>query len=235
MLCVFIALIISLNVSAQKSIGIDWDSPTDISEFERDLEFFNTHNVSFLILNHPLVQEEIDYLDRFGIPFLIRLNNKFITNNTFKSDSISIINSIKSSVNVYDSSSTYKGVVGITNSDITSFTLGDGIDLYFEKNTILSSASETDSLSEKAFIFQPENTSATSIHRFASNLTEHSTLILSSEWFKTSLEKFPELRSSFNTDLALDPTLIPLPELPNELPIIHWAIVVLVLLWIEGL
>tara|TARA_R110002126_G_scaffold174644_3_gene323256 strand:- start:49 stop:1440 length:1392 start_codon:yes stop_codon:yes gene_type:complete len=233
LLCVFIALFISTHSSAQKSIGIEWNSPNDLREFERDLEFFKDHKVSFLVLNHPLNQEKIEYLDRFGIPYLIRLDNKFITRNQFKADSVSLVSSIKNNAALYDSSSTFSGVIGFSDSDIEPISLNTEFSVYFESHGILESVSTLNLAKEKAVFFRPNHTDAKSIHTFQKVLSDNQVLILDSDWLKSVVEKFPSLEITFSSDSEIDPELIPLPELPNQLPIIHWSIVVLLLLWIS--
>ena len=228
--CVFIALFVCSHSYAQKSIGIDWVTPSNINAFEDDLEFFKKLNTSLLIIEHPLTKTEIDVIDRFSISYFVRLDNRFITQNQFKKDSISFVESIQNSTSLYDSSLSFQGVIAFSNSDIDPFSVNYDSNFYFDSSDTLESVS---SASVKAVFFRPKNNDSKSIHTFKKRLSENSVLIVDSNWLKYAIEESPVLEEIFASDSELNPDLIPLTKLPNQLPVIHWSIVVLLLLWIS--
>lgn len=230
MLCVFIALIISLNVSAQKSIGIEWEAPQNLGEFQEQLTFFQNYEISLLILDHQIDEQEIEYLDQAGIPYIIRTDNRFVTAEQFEADSLSLVQAIQNSSVTYDSSSAFKGIIGFSDSDVKAFRLNSSVDLYFERLGLLVSGRDTN---ESLLFFRPQKSSAPSVHTFAEKLSKFSTVIVPNTWFESLLNDYPEIERYLSDNQSVDPSLIPLPESSNQLPVMHWSIVVLLFLWVS--
>lgn len=224
---------ISADSRAQNSIGVDWNTPEELSEFENDLEFFKAHNVSFIILNSIPDAQKALALKTEGIPYLLRLNNRFITNRRFKADSASLVNGINKIRMDYDSSYAFAGVIGFSDSDIQLFSSNTGTDFYFEKNDSLKYPGSSGLFAGSAVFFKPVGDGDASIHDFKNKLIDHTRLIVTSSWLKSVTNSYPDFGQALRSDINLNPELIPLPDFEQRAPIVHWSIVVLLLLWIS--
>jgi hypothetical protein len=228
----FFALLLSVDTKAQTEIGVDWDSSEQIEEFKNKLELFKELNAAFIILDRKTSVEYFQVLEEHEIPFLLRLNNRFITQAQFKADSSSYLDDLNS-IAAFDSSNFFKGFILFSDSDVSPFSINTDVKVYFEQNQTLLSSSTNNTFSETPVFFSSPRADAKSIYEFRSKSTEHSIVIVDDEWLKLIVEEFPELRNTFSFRSGFDPHLIALPQLLKESPTLHWSIVVLLLLWIS--
>jgi hypothetical protein len=218
---------------AQKQIAVEWDKPTDILTFNENLAFFSNHNVSHLLVNHPLNQNEIAALDSSGILFFIKLENKFVTKNHFISNSDQYLESISSAKAYYDSSSAFNGIVAFSNSIISQDVLmiDDEDFLEIKDQKIHSVTIHPTSLFT---FFEPQGSLEQSLSDFKIQLSENDlSLIIDGEWLQRILLEFPYLDPVLTSENGINPEEIAIPALPAQFPSIHWSIVVLILLWIS--
>lgn len=225
-------LLLSRGAKAQSSIAVDWEQPENLEEFRNDLQFFNEINASFLILSGPISTSRINDLNEFNIPYLIRTNNRFITQAKFKADSSSFIDQIET-ITALGPPELMKGVILFTDSNVKPFHVNTSFDVYFEKNQKLENGLSKTSSSPSPVYFQAVKNNVISIHNFKSKLEKHSIIIVDSEWLKSTSDQFPGFKDALTYTSKLNPELILLPEIPNQLPTIHWSILVLLLLWIS--
>lgn len=104
---------------AQKKVALDWEKPADSKAFNRELDFFSNHNVSYLFVSHPLTADEIASLDSTGISFFVKLDHKFVTANQFDNNSDTYLESINDAKSYYDSSAFFNGIIAFTHSNIS--------------------------------------------------------------------------------------------------------------------
>lgn len=222
----------SLNtVFAQHSVGIDWDAPKNLIEFEQELSFYKQHNISFLIVGSSLTDEKIALIDKIQIPYLIRLDNKFLTKNEFTADSVSLVKSIQQQAARYDSSSAFKGVIAFSHSYTPDVFNIEKVSMYKIQADSLKAFRGDNDLLDTAFFLDPKNDSPSSIHTFKQKLATNPVLIVDSNWLATVFDEFPGFKRSFLAEGGINPDIIPLPKAPGERPLVHWSILVLVILW----
>lgn len=216
---------------AQKKVAIDWEKPADSEAFIRELDFFSNHNVSHLLVNHPLNKNEIAALDSSGISFFVKLENKFVTGSQFISNSDQYLESISSAKTYYDSSSAFNGIVAFSQSIISSDVLPNNGILEIKGNTVYW----VDTNSQPLFsVFITSNSYAKNLSRFKKQLINSElNLLLDGEWYRSVLAQNADLKSTFEGTSGMDPATIAVPDIPEQGPLIHWSVLVLVLLWIS--
>lgn len=232
--CAFCALFTFAGLTlsfAQETVGIDWDAPVNLTDFERELEFYKEHHISFLIVDQSLTVEQASLLDTAQVPFLLRLDNKFLTSMQFQADSVSLRESINQRSTLYDSSLAFKGIITFSHSYTPDNFKIDGVNLYTIQADSLKASGTVSNFIDTAVFLDSENTSAASIYSFKQKLKAHNTIIVDSNWLTTVFEEFPDFKRSFLVEGGINTDIIPLPKAPGERPLIHWSILVLVILW----
>jgi len=231
-------LIFGYSVSyAQKKVALDWEKPADSKAFNRELDFFSNHNVSYLFVSHPLTADEIASLDSTGISFFVKLDHKFVTANQFDNNSDTYLESINDAKSYYDSSAFFNGIIAFTHSNISQAYLSSqaysSSEDFFEITGNKVYSVNVHSSSVFSF-FEPQSTYPESISSLKNILKESDLpLILNSSWFISTLENNTELKNAFEGTSGVDPNTIAVPLLSEQSPKIHWSIVVLMLLWIS--
>lgn len=216
---------------AQEKVGVDWHIPANLTEFERELDLYKDHHISFLIVDQSLTVEQASLLDTAQIPFLLRLDNKFLTKIQFQADSLSLRESIEQRSILYDSSSTFKGIIAFSHSyNPDDFSVG-GVNLYAIQADSLKASDTVSEFIDTAVFLDPENTSASSIYSFKQKLITRGSIIVDSNWLTTVFNEFPDFKDSFLAEGGITPGIIPLPKTPKERPLVHWSILILILLW----
>lgn len=230
---------------AQKYVGVFLEASDDLEIFTEELSVVKQNNISFVILDHPLNDDQIDRLDQFELYFFINLNNSFISAKEFENNSDKFIGNIKENyIRYHESSSFFSSVIAFSHSSIDKKEYWDKrlpglndsslVQAYeFKKDSIKSITH--DYHGQKVIkVFEASEATEKSIHNFKYELEQADQLVVvSNEWLKSSIEKFPNLKKAFLEDGEIDSALIPLPKIPNQLPVIHWSIVVLIGLWIS--
>ncbi len=218
---------------AQKQIAVEWDKPTDILTFNENLAFFSDHNVSHLLVNHPLNENEIAALDSSGISFFVKLENKFVTENQFISNSDQYLESVSSAKAYYDSSSAFNGIVAFSNSIISQDVLMINDEDFLEiKDQKIHSV--TIHPTPLFAFFEPPGSLEQSLSDFKNQLSENElSLIVDDVWLQRILLEFPHLDPVLTSENGINHEEIAIPTLPAQFPSIHWSIVVLILLWIS--
>ncbi|MFY0698558.1 MAG: hypothetical protein JXR11_11940 [Balneola sp.] len=222
---------------AQKKVAVDWEKPADSEAFNSELDFFSNHNVSYLFVNHPLTADEIVALDSAGILFFVKLDHKFVTENEFINNSDQYLESVNEAKAYYDSSSTFNGIVAFTHSNISQAYLGSQTYLstedFFEitGNKVYSVNIHSQPLFS---VFEISNSYAESLSRLKKQLINSELiLLLDGEWYRSVLAQNTDLKSTFEGTSGMYPTTIAVPDIPDQTPLIHWSVLVLVLLWIS--
>ena len=123
---------------AQKKVAVDWEKPADSEAFNRELDFFSNHNVSYLFVSHPLTEDEIASLDSIGISFFVKLDHKFVTENEFINNSDQYLKSVNDAKAYYDSSSAFNGIIAFSQSVIAPNVLPSAGILEIKGNTVYS-------------------------------------------------------------------------------------------------
>lgn len=222
---------------AQKKVAVDWEKPADSEAFNSELDFFSNHNVSYLFVSHPLTADEIALLDSIGISFFVKLDHKFITENEFINNSDQYLKSVNNAKAYYDSSSAFNGIVAFTHSNISQAYLGSHTYLNTEDfleitgNKVYSVNIHSQPLFS---VVETSNSYAESLSRLKEQLINSELiLLLDGEWYKSVLAQNADLKSTFEGTSGMDPKTIAVPDIPDQTPLIHWSVLVLVLLWIS--
>lgn len=218
---------------AQKKVAVNWEKPADSEAFNRDLDFFGNHNVSYLFVSHPLTADEIAALDSAGIPFFVKLDHKFVTENDFINNSDQYLKSVNDAKALYGSSSAFNGIVAFSNSIISQDVLmiDDEGFLEIKDQKIHSVTIHPTSLFT---FFEPQGSLEQSLSDFKNQLSENDLpLIIDDEWLQRILLEFPYLDPVLTSENGINPEEIAIPALPAQFPSIHWSIIVLILLWIS--
>lgn len=216
---------------AQKKVAVDWEKPADSEAFNRELDFFGNHNVSYLFVSHPLSKDEIALLDSVGISFFVKLNHKFVTENEFIINSDQYLKSVNDAKAHYGSSSTFNGIIAFSQSIIPSDVLPNTGILEVKGNTVYSVNAHSQPLFS---IFETSDSYAENLSRFKELLINSELiLLLDGNWYKSLLDQIEDLKSIFEGRTGMDPSAIAVPDIPDQTPLIHWSIVVLIGLWIS--
>lgn len=216
---------------AQKKVAVDLEKPADSEAFNRELDFFSKHNVSYLFVSHPLTADEIASLDSTGISFFVKLDHKFVTENEFINNSDQYQKSVNDAKAYYDSSSAFNGIVAFSQSIILPNVLPSAGILEIKGNTVYSVSTNSRPLFS---VFETSDSYAESLYRLKEQLINSElNLLLDGEWYKSLLDQNPDLKSTFEGTLGTDPNTIAVPDIPDQTPLIHWSVLVLVLLWIS--
>lgn len=222
---------------AQKKVAVDWEKPADSEAFNSELDFFSNHNVSYLFVSHPLTADEIASLDSIGISFFVKLDHKFITENEFINNSDQYLKSVNDAKAYYESSSAFNGIVAFTHSNISQ--------AYLSSHTYLSTEDFLEITGNKVYsvnihsqplfsVFETSDSYAESLSRLKEQLINSELiLLLDGEWYKSVLAQNADLKSTFEGTSGMDPNTIAVPDVPDQTPLIHWSVLVLVLLWIS--
>ena len=216
---------------AQKKVAVDWEKPADSEAFNSELDFFSNHNVSYLFVSHPLTADEIPSLDSAGISFFVKLDHKFITENEFINNSDQYLKSVNEAKAYYDSSSAFNGIVAFSQSVIAPNVFPNAGILEIKGNTVYSVNTEPQPLFS---VFETSDSYAESLSRLKEQLINSELiLLLDGEWYKSVLAQNADLKSTFEGTSGMDPKTIAVPDIPDQTPLIHWSVLVLVLLWIS--
>ncbi len=218
---------------AQKKVAVNWEKPADSEAFNRDLDFFGNHNVSYLFVSHPLTADEIAALDSAGIPFFVKLDHKFVTENDFINNSDQYLKSVNDAKALYGSSSAFNGIVAFSNSIISQDVLmiDDEDFLEIKDQKIHSVTIHPTSLFT---FFEPQGSLEQSLSDFKNQLSENDlSVIIDDEWLQRILLEFTYLDPVLTSENGINPEEIAIPALPAQFPSIHWSILVLILLWIS--
>ncbi len=216
---------------AQKKVAVDWEKPADSEAFNRELDFFSNHNVSYLFVSHPLTADEIASLDSAGISFFVKLDHKFITENEFINNSDQYLKSVNDAKAYYDSSSAFNGIVAFSQSVIAPNVFPSAEILEIKGNTVYSVNTEPQPLFN---VFETSDSYAENLSRLKKQLINSElNLLLDGEWYRSVLAQNTDLKSTFEGTSGMDPKTIAVPDIPDQTPLIHWSVLVLVLLWIS--
>lgn len=216
---------------AQKKVAVDWEKPADSEAFNSELDFFSYHNVSYLFVNHPLTADEIASLDSIGISFFVKLDHKFITENEFINNSDQYLKSVNNAKAYYDSSSAFNGIVAFSQSVIAPNVFPNAGILEIKGNTVYSVNTEPQPLFS---VFETSDSYAESLSRLKEQLINSElNLLLDGEWYISVLAQNADLKSTFEGTSGMDPSTIAVHDIPDQTPLIHWSVLVLVLLWIS--
>lgn len=222
---------------AQKKVAVDWEKPADSEAFNRELDFFSNHNVSYLFVSHPLTEDEIVALDSIGISFFVKLDHKFVTENEFINNSDQYLKSVNDAKAYYDSSSAFNGIVAFTHSNISQ--------AYLSSQTYLSTEDFLEITGNKVYsvnihsqplfsVFETSDSYAENLSRLKKQLINSElNLLVDGEWYRSVLAQNDDLKSTFEGTSGMDPKTIAVPDIPDQTPLIHWSVLVLVLLWIS--
>ena len=216
---------------AQKKVAVDWEKPADSEAFNSELDFFSNHNVSYLFVSHPLTADEIASLDSAGIFFFVKLDHKFITENEFINNSDQYLKSVNNAKAYYDSSSAFNGIVAFSQSVIALNVFPNAGILEIKGNTVYSVNTEPQPLFS---VFETSDSYAESLSRLKEQLINSElNLLLDGEWYISVLAQNADLKSTFEGTSGMDPSTIAVHDIPDQTPLIHWSVLVLVLLWIS--
>lgn len=216
---------------AQKKVAVDWEKPADSEAFNSELDFFSYHNVSYLFVSHPLTADEIASLDSAGIFFFVKLDHKFITENEFINNSDQYLKSVNNAKAYYDSSSAFNGIVAFSQSVIAPNVFPNAGILEIKGNTVYSVNTEPQPLFS---VFETSDSYAESLSRLKEQLINSElNLLLDGEWYISVLAQNADLKSTFEGTSGMDPSTIAVHDIPDQTPLIHWSVLVLVLLWIS--
>jgi len=216
---------------AQKKVAVDWEKPADSEAFNRELDFFSNHNVSYLFVSHPLTEDEIASLDSIGISFFVKLDHKFVTENEFINNSDQYLKSVNDAKAYYDSSSAFNGIIAFSQSVIAPNVLPSAEILEIKGNTVYSVNIHSQPLFS---VFETSDSYAENLSRLKKQLINSElNLFVDGEWYRSVLTQNADLKSTFEGTSGMDPTTIAVPDIPDQTPLIHWSVLVLVLLWIS--
>lgn len=216
---------------AQKKVAVDWEKPADSEAFNRELDFFSNHNVSYLFVNHPITADEIASLDSTGISFFVKLDHKFVIENEFINNSDQYLESVNEAKAYYDSSSAFNGIVAFSQSVIAPNVFPSAEILEIKGNTVYSVNTEPQPLFN---VFETSELYAENLSSLKEQLINSElNLLLDGEWYKSVLAQNADLKSTFEGTSGMDPKTIAVPDIPDQTPLIHWSVLVLVLIWIS--
>ncbi len=221
-----------LDLSAQNRLAIQWDTPDNVSDFENELTSLSELNPYFIILENKLNEEKATRLDEADIPFLIKLDNEFITREEFNNDFDAFRNSILRTYTKYDSSPAFAGVIGFANSLVEHEQFSGFKFLYEIKRDSLHTISVQFGASLSGKFLNPSGVSSYALREFKHQITNNN-LIVDYDWLMAAFEEYPEFKNSLATSSRVVPNTIALPVISEPLPLIHWSVLVLIALWIS--
>lgn len=229
LICIFLALSINSQLKAQSDIGVQWSIPATIGQLNEQLQFLKAHHIDLVITDDFPSEEQALIFENYNIPFVIDLDNKFLTENDFRIRSGQLLADIRSIVQRFDSLSSFSGILAYKFSSPND-SLKNLYSEYFTQQG--DSVVRGDQILGK--IFKASRTDAESLHRFK-NLLEQNLpyVILEYTWLKSTLEDHPEIKEPFLSSENLIPSTIPLPKADEPQPSARWSVIVLILLWIS--
>lgn len=227
--CIFFGLTLQVTLYAQSNIGVQWELPKNDTQLANQLSFFDAHHIDLLIISESISLNQALIIDQFDIPFIIDLNHQFLLIQDFDEQSNQILSEIQNATSQFDSISTFLGTISYKHS----------VSPLSNKTQISSEfIQQGDSLLQNGFlfgkIFTEKNSNPKSLLAFKNLLEEnYQYIIVDYSWLINIYEAYPEIENSFLASEDLNVSTIPLPKLPKQLPVVHWAILVLLFLWIS--
>jgi len=229
LICIFLALSINSQLKAQSKIGVRWTAPDNSIQFDAEIEFLSIHHIDLIIIDEIPSSDQLLSLERFNIPFVIDLDNKYLTENNFNIRSGQLLTDIKSTAQRFDSSSTFAGILAFKHSSPS-----DSLSDIFSEYYIQQSDSLLRSNQTIGTVLTTLNPDASSLYGFKKQLEQDLTfVVVEFDWLEKTLEDNPEIKELLLLDQYVNPASIPLPKAPNQQPSAHWSVIVLVLLWIS--
>lgn len=248
-LCLFSGLLLwiffaSDLISAQTSLGVVWNPPPNELQASDQLRTLKSYSTKLVILKKPRNPYILAELNRLGIPFIIDAGNEFYTASKFSDQKDAIFRQVSQ---IHSANREYASFLGIlifshshTHSDsfkstfrslVQASNLGDSLSFYEFKNNQLGNLSEG---KKKGSFFLSQKPGAESVHKFHDLMgNAGDLLIVEYSWLKNTLGDFPDIEQALQNSASLNEAVIPLPKLPEETPLLHWSVIVLLLLWIS--
>lgn len=247
--CFFLGLLIwiffaSNLTSAQSSLGVIWNPPPNELQASDELRTLKSYSTKLIILKEPENPYITAELNRLEIPFIIDTDNQFYTASKFNDQKDAILKQVN---RIYSLNHQYGSFLGTlvfshsqTNNDsfktilqslekLTVF--NDSLSFYEYKNNELKNLSEE---TKTGSFFSPHKPDVAAIYDF-NDLIENtsSLLIVEYSWLREIVTNFPNIEHALQNSTTLSDAVIPLPKLPEETPLVHWSIIILLLLWIS--
>jgi len=225
----FFGLGISTHLNAQTKVGVRWEIPDENSQVNNQLVFLSAHHIDLIIIDQIPTNSQALAFEKLNIPFIVDLNNQFLSEKDFNIRSGQLIADVKSTSSRFDSLVTFSGIVAFKHS--TPF---HSLKNVFSEDFIQQGDSIIKSNRTFAKFLPALKVDYKSILHFKSLLDQDfSYLIINFEWLKSTFEEYPEIEDLFLAKENLSSDLIPLPKSPKNKPLVHWSIIVLLLLWIS--
>lgn len=227
--CILFGLTTQVTVYAQSNIAVQWELPEIDAQLSNQLTFFDAHHIDLLIINGNMSVDQASVIEQFDIPFIIDLGHQFLMAKDFDAQSNQILTEIQDTTIKFDSITTFYGAISYKHSappptrqnQIYNEFIQQGDSLL--KNNVLFGKFFTDKKSD-----------AKSLHAFKDLLkNNYQYIILDYSWLINIYENYPGVEHSFLASENLYEATIALPKLPKQFPTIHWAIIVLLFLWIS--
>ncbi len=243
-LWIFGILLSPNSIEAQTSLGVLWSSENDEATVSSQLASFTQYSVGLIILEHPVSDNTLLELEKAGIPYLVNSGFDYFTSSRFSEHKAIVLETVKSIHKRHASSPTFSGLVLFNNSQtyrdkfqsleqnlIKESGLKDSLQFFHILNRELL---QTNSDYPVAQILHNQQVGKASIHEFAQGVkTSGKFLIVTDTWLWGITSQFPSFADAISSTSNLTSAQIPLPILEESSTPFHWAILLILLLWIS--